>query len=222
MVESLYADLKLRHDLKIIADLVQPGHRVLDLGCGDGSFLKMLRETRGAEILGMEIEHKLIGQCIANGVPVIQGDLNDGLDFAEENSFDLVILSGPAAPADCPGRAACGSEFHQFRSFSLPSPAALRRVDAAHHSDPLPVVQHAEHPPRHHPRLSEALQPPRHPHLSGGSGWAILPAADHFDAQSFRGRLRIRTGAEVGRTTYSICRSIVMKPQRETINREDP
>ena len=93
MVESLYVDLKLRHDLKIIADLVQPGHRVLDLGCGDGSFLKMLRETRGADILGMEIEHKLIAQCIANGVPVIQGDLNDGLDFAEENSFDLVILS---------------------------------------------------------------------------------------------------------------------------------
>lgn len=93
MVESLYPDRKLRHDLKIIADLVQPGHRVLDLGCGDGSFLKMLRETRGADILGMEIEHKLIAQCIANGVPVIQGDLNDGLDFAEENSFDLVILS---------------------------------------------------------------------------------------------------------------------------------
>ena len=93
MVESLYVDLKLRHDLKIIADLVQPGHRVLDLGCGDGSFLKMLRESRCADILGMEIEHKLIAQCIANGVPVIQGDLNDGLDFAEENSFDLVILS---------------------------------------------------------------------------------------------------------------------------------
>ena len=93
MVESLYVDLKLRHDLKIIADLVQPGHRVLDLGCGDGSFLKMLRETRGADILGMEIEHKLVAQCIANGVPVIQSDLNDELDFAEENSFDLVILS---------------------------------------------------------------------------------------------------------------------------------
>ena len=93
MVESLYVDLKLRHDLKIIADLVQPGHRVLDLGCGDGSFLKMLKHERGAKVLGMEIDQDLIAECIANGVPVVQSDLDAELDFAEDNSFDLVILS---------------------------------------------------------------------------------------------------------------------------------
>ena len=48
MVESLYLDLKARPDLEVISRLVDPGHRVLDLGCGDGIFLKMLREKRGA------------------------------------------------------------------------------------------------------------------------------------------------------------------------------
>ena len=53
MVESLYLDLKARPDLEVISRLVDPGHRVLDLGCGDGIFLKMLREKRGAEVLGI-------------------------------------------------------------------------------------------------------------------------------------------------------------------------
>ena len=44
MIEKLYVDLDLRPDLEIIANLVKPGERVLDLGCGDGSFLKMLKE----------------------------------------------------------------------------------------------------------------------------------------------------------------------------------
>ena len=93
MVESLYLDLKARPDLEVISRLVDPGHRVLDLGCGDGIFLKMLREKRGAEVLGMEISQVEIAKCIANGVPVIQSDLDDDLDFAEDGSFDLVILS---------------------------------------------------------------------------------------------------------------------------------
>ncbi|MGF0035120.1 methionine biosynthesis protein MetW [Victivallis vadensis] len=93
MVESLYLDLKARPDLEVISRLVDPGHRVLDLGCGDGIFLKMLREKRGAEVLGMEISQVEVAKCIANGVPVIQSDLDDDLDFAEDGSFDLVILS---------------------------------------------------------------------------------------------------------------------------------
>lgn len=93
MVKSLYVDLKSRRDLEIISDMVMPGNRVLDLGCGDGAFLKVLRDERGAEVLGMELDQEEIAKCIANGVPVIQSDLDDDLDFAEDGSFDLVILS---------------------------------------------------------------------------------------------------------------------------------
>ena len=86
-------DLNRRRDLEVIADLVAPGDRVLDLGCGDGSFLRQLREERGAEVVGVEIDQESIAKCVANGVPVIQSDLDDHLDFAGDDSFDLVVLS---------------------------------------------------------------------------------------------------------------------------------
>ena len=86
-------DLNRRRDLEVIADLVSPGDRVLDLGCGDGSFLRRLREERGAEVVGVEIDQESIAKCVANGVPVIQSDLDDHLDFAGDASFDLVVLS---------------------------------------------------------------------------------------------------------------------------------
>lgn len=90
---SFHKELRNRPDLAVIAELVDHGHRVLDLGCGDGSFLKMLKEERGAEVLGIELDPDLIAECIANGVPVVQMDLDDELDFADNDSFDLVILS---------------------------------------------------------------------------------------------------------------------------------
>ncbi len=103
-MESLYLNLKARPDLEVISHLVDPGNRVLDLGCGDGSFLKMLRETCQAEVLGMEINQTEIAKSIANGVPVIQSDLDNGLDFVEDNSFDLVILSQTLQQVRCPDR----------------------------------------------------------------------------------------------------------------------
>lgn len=93
MAKKYHSELRNRPDLAVIADWVEPGFRVLDLGCGDGSFLKMLKSEHDAEVLGMEIEPDLLAESIANGVPVVQGDLDDELDFAEDNSFDLVILS---------------------------------------------------------------------------------------------------------------------------------
>ncbi len=93
MVKKSYFELRNRPDLAIIAELVQPGHRVLDLGCGDGTFLKMLKNERGAEVLGIELNPDLIAESIANGVPVVQMDLDEEFGFAGRNSFDLITLS---------------------------------------------------------------------------------------------------------------------------------
>ena len=89
----MHNELRNRPDLAVIAELVDRGHRVLDLGCGDGSFLKMLKNERGAEVLGIELDQNLVAESIANGVSVVQMDLDDELDFADNDSFDLVILS---------------------------------------------------------------------------------------------------------------------------------
>ena len=85
-------DTNRRKDLEIIAQLVSPGDRVLDLGCGDGIFLQGLQKS-GAETLGIEIDQDSIVRCIGNGVPVIQGDLNDDLGYLPTASFDLAVLS---------------------------------------------------------------------------------------------------------------------------------
>ena len=85
-------DLNRRRDLDVISGLISPGERVLDLGCGDGTFLKQLQDA-GAVVQGVEIDAELIGRCIANGVPVVQSDLNGKLDFTDDGSFDWVLLS---------------------------------------------------------------------------------------------------------------------------------
>lgn len=86
-------DADRRRDLEIIAGLVTPGCRVLDLGCGDGMFLRQLKEEKKVSVLGVEIDQDSIVRCVGNGVPVIQGDLNDDLDYLPDDSFDLAILS---------------------------------------------------------------------------------------------------------------------------------
>ena len=85
--------LNSRRDLQIVSRLIEPDSRILDLGCGDGSFLAYLKHLKNASVLGLELEQSQIGKCIANGVPVIQSDLNGKLDFADDKSFDYVILS---------------------------------------------------------------------------------------------------------------------------------
>ena len=82
-----------RADFDVIAGWVQPGHRVLDLGCGDGALLKRLIETRGVQGWGVDIEDANVLAAIRNGINVIQSNLEDGLrDFAND-AFDHVVLS---------------------------------------------------------------------------------------------------------------------------------
>ena len=82
-----------RADFAAIAEWVQAGTRVLDLGCGDGALLKYLKARRGISGYGVEIEDDRVLACVKNGVNVIQTDLERGLSEFEDNSFDYVILS---------------------------------------------------------------------------------------------------------------------------------
>ena len=82
-----------RYDLQVISDWIEPGSKVLDLGCGNGSLLRHLQETKGTSGYGLELNPQMIARCIDNGVNVIQTNLDKGLSYFDSNSFDYVILS---------------------------------------------------------------------------------------------------------------------------------
>lgn len=83
----------MRPDLDIVASLVGQNQRVLDLGCGDGALLENLIDERGCSGLGVERELDDFHACIARGVPVTQGDLEEELPRFEPGSFDVAVLS---------------------------------------------------------------------------------------------------------------------------------
>ena len=85
--------ITLRPDFAAIAGWVSMGSSVLDLGCGDGSLLKYLRDSRRVAGYGVEIDDDSVLACVKNGVNVIQSDLDRGLSEFENRSFDYVILS---------------------------------------------------------------------------------------------------------------------------------
>ncbi|MCB1890417.1 MAG: methionine biosynthesis protein MetW [Rhodocyclaceae bacterium] len=82
-----------RYDYEVIASWIQPGERVLDLGCGDGSLLKYLGDVRQVRGYGVENEPDRMLASIRNGINVLQLDLEQGLAGIEDNAFDHVIMS---------------------------------------------------------------------------------------------------------------------------------
>jgi len=80
-----------RRDLEVIAELVPPGSRVLDLGCGDGELLAHLSAHRGCTGYGVEIADANVPLCVQRGVQVIQLNLEEGLALFGDRSFDVVL-----------------------------------------------------------------------------------------------------------------------------------
>ena len=79
------------HMLQRIAEMVPPGTRVLDLGCGDGALLDHLQRERGCTGYGIEIDDANVLACVQRGVNVIQLNLDEGLAIFEDASFDVVL-----------------------------------------------------------------------------------------------------------------------------------
>jgi methionine biosynthesis protein MetW len=85
--------MSLRADLRLIADWIEPGSQVLDLGCGDGALLAHLRDTRQCRGYGVEIADSHVLECVKRGVNVVQANLDAGLRLFPDDKFDTVVLS---------------------------------------------------------------------------------------------------------------------------------
>ena len=83
----------LRPDLRLIADLVEPNTRVLDVGCSDGALLAFLARTKGVDARGIELSQAGVHECVSRGLAVVQGDADTDLAIYPDASFDYVVLS---------------------------------------------------------------------------------------------------------------------------------
>ena len=86
-------NLKMKKEFKVIADLLPNNTRVLDVGCGDGSLMNLLREEKNVEVRGLELSQENVQECIHKGLPVIQGNAETELHQFPNKSFDYVVLS---------------------------------------------------------------------------------------------------------------------------------
>ncbi len=83
----------MRFDLQLIASWIEPGAKVLDLGCGTGDLIYHLKEKKDAKGIGIEHDEVKVTHCIEKGLSVLQGDINEEVLDYPDNAFDYVILS---------------------------------------------------------------------------------------------------------------------------------
>ena len=81
-----------RGDHLLVAEMVERGSKVLDVGCGDGDLLLLL-ESRGIDGRGIELSREGVNRCVAKGLAVVQGDADTDLINYPDDAFDYVILS---------------------------------------------------------------------------------------------------------------------------------
>lgn len=82
-----------RFDLLLLADMIAPNSRVLDIGCGDGTLLKLLTKNKNIDARGLELDQSGVNACVADGLSVMQGNADVDLTYYPDNAFDYVILS---------------------------------------------------------------------------------------------------------------------------------
>jgi methionine biosynthesis protein MetW len=92
----------MRFDLQVIASWIEPGSRVLDLGCGNGDLLSHLKQTKQVRGTGIELNETKAARCIERGLTVLQGDFQDEVRDYAEQTFDVVILSQTLQQIDDP------------------------------------------------------------------------------------------------------------------------
>jgi methionine biosynthesis protein MetW len=83
----------MKQDHQIILQIISDGAHVLDLGCGNGELLSLLRSEKNALVQGIELDDDQMHQCIEHGLTVLQGDIESGLVDYPDQSFDYVILN---------------------------------------------------------------------------------------------------------------------------------
>ena len=79
----------MRADLELVAKLIQPNARVLDLGCGDGELLNHLQKAKSVIGYGLDKDEENIRLCLTKGVNVVEQDLDDGLGNFQDDAFVL-------------------------------------------------------------------------------------------------------------------------------------
>ena len=86
-------DSQIRFDLQVIASWIEPGSKVLGLGCGEGELLHFLKKNKRVTCTGIEIDEDKVAKCIEKGLTVLQGDINEEVLDYPDDAFDYVILS---------------------------------------------------------------------------------------------------------------------------------
>lgn len=94
----------LRPDLALIAAQVPADARILDVGCGDGTLMAALRDTRGADVRGLEIDPANVAAAMERGLAVVQGDADRDLADYPDDAFDIAILSQTLQTSHRPDR----------------------------------------------------------------------------------------------------------------------
>ena len=83
----------MKKEFKVISQIIKNNKRVLDIGCGDGTLMQYLKNNQDNDVRGLEPEKKLVQECIAKGLSVIEGDAEKELIQFPKKSFDYVVLS---------------------------------------------------------------------------------------------------------------------------------